>query len=145
MWGIVHQKIFQENSYGYLHENAYRIYSSKTIHNASFQLISCQKICKKYVLTSNRELRIEILQTLNEGVKNVSIEPLSGHENLVKNSKPGLSDSLKTTKGYFKKYDNSNLPFFTSSFYFFIRLALPCHSLKSQTDWNKRGEVYKKG
>ena len=41
-------------------------------------------------------------------------------------------DSLKTTKGYFENYDNSNLAFSTSS-YFFIRLALPCNSLKSQT------------
>ena len=79
-WGIVHQKIFQEKSYGYLHDDGYRIYSSKTIHNVSFQLISCQKICKKYVLTSNRELRMQILQTLSTGVKNVSIEPLIRYE-----------------------------------------------------------------
>ena len=75
-WGIAHQKIFQENSYGYLHDDVYRIYSSKTIHNVSFQLISCQKICKKYESTSNRELHMQILQTLSVGVKNVSIEPL---------------------------------------------------------------------
>ena len=75
-WVIVHQKIFQENSYDYFHDDVYKIYSSKTIHHISFQLISCQKICKKYVWTSNREMHMRILQTLSEGVKNVSIKPL---------------------------------------------------------------------
>ena len=60
-WGIVHQKIFQEKSWGYLHDDVYRIYSSKTIHNVSSQFISCQKICKKYVSTSSWEFHMQIL------------------------------------------------------------------------------------
>ena len=74
-WEIVYQKIFEEKSYSCILDDVYRIYSSKTIHNVSFQLISCQKICKKYELASNRELCMQILETLSAGVKNVSIEP----------------------------------------------------------------------
>ena len=69
------RKYFRKN-HGFLHHNVYRIYSSKTIHNVSLQLMSCQKICKKYALTCNRELCKQILQTLSVGVRNVSIEPL---------------------------------------------------------------------
>ena len=43
------------------------MYSLKTIHNVSSQFISCQKICKKYVSTSNRVPHADITYFIRSG------------------------------------------------------------------------------
>ena len=106
------RKYFQEKLCVYVHDFIYKLFSSKTIHNVHFQLIICQKICKKYALTSHFEDINNMLTELTQSGMQMrtAIEALQ------------LVKSRWEIKGAFLKI--SSLPYFTSNYKLLMRFFM---------------------